>query len=98
MADLFAPVTLGPLLPTTTPLEPDLRQDGGSDMAVASTLAPAPQSDLSALELVGIGLLVGSRQAVQKPGNGRAAGDPPHRIQHPTLLIGNERAGQGALL
>ena len=26
MADLFAPVTLGPLLPTTTPLEPDLRQ------------------------------------------------------------------------
>ena len=53
MADLFAPVTLGPLLPTTTPLEPDLRQDGGSDVAAASTLAPAPQSDLSALELVG---------------------------------------------
>ena len=53
MADLFAPVTLGPLLPTTTPLEPDLRQDGGGDVAAASTLAPAPQSDLSALELVG---------------------------------------------
>ena len=33
MADLFAPVTLGPLLPTTTPLEPDLRQvqDDGED-------------------------------------------------------------------
>ena len=58
MADLFAPVTLGPLLrlPTTTELVPDLRQD---DVGVAVALSTAssavvatPQSDLSALELV----------------------------------------------
>ena len=54
MADLFAPVTLGPLLPTTTPLEPDLRQDAGVAVALstASAALPTPQSDLSALELV----------------------------------------------
>ena len=55
MADLFAPVTLGPLLPTTTPLEPDLRQDAGVAVALSTTASsalPTPQSDLSALELV----------------------------------------------
>ena len=54
MADLFAPVTLGPLLPTTTPLEPDLRQDAGVVVALstASSAVATPQSDLSALELV----------------------------------------------
>ena len=53
-ADLFAPVTLGPLLPTTTPLEPDLRQDAGVVVALstASSVVATPQSDLSVLELV----------------------------------------------
>ena len=54
MADLFAPVTLGPLLATTTPLEPDLRQDAGVAVALstASYAVATPQSDLSVLELV----------------------------------------------
>ena len=53
MADLFAPVTLGPLLATTTPLEPDLRQDAVAvALSTASSAAATPQSDLSVLELV----------------------------------------------
>ena len=54
MADLFAPVTLGPLLATTTPLEPDLRQDSGvaDVLSTASSSVATSQSDLSVLELV----------------------------------------------